>query len=101
MFKDLEVEVENKIQEKLDDEIVKEMQKKMLESISHIVEEQTHYNDRLTAEDIVKEYHIGKNIVYKMFKDKELPAQNFTRPAFVLRGEFEKYFRVRRDYLCN
>ena len=79
-----------------------EFDKAVLERISSWTEKQSHYNDRLTVKDIVKEYKpISENMVYKIFKDKELPVQNYTRPAFVLRGEWEKYFRKRHDYLCN
>lgn len=76
-----------------------EFDKAMINAISNWADKQAHYNDRLKVKDIVKEYHISENMVYKAFKDKNLPVQNWTKPAFVLRGEWDKYFRTRHDYL--
>ncbi len=59
------------------------------------------YNEKMTIRKITEEYGMGYEKVWKMFKDPELPVQSYTKPAFVLRGELEKYFRVRHDYLKN
>lgn len=56
-------------------------------------------DDKLTVQDIVKEFGIGDVTVYEMFKDPELPAQTYTKPMFVLRSELLQYFRKRHDNL--
>lgn len=55
--------------------------------------------DKLTVQDIVKDYEIGQETVYEMFKDPELPVQIYTKPMFVLRGELLRYFSKRHDNL--
>lgn len=57
--------------------------------------------EKMTAQDIIKEYGIGQETVYEMFKDPQLPVQTYSRPNFVLRGELLKYFSERHDYLRN
>ena len=58
-------------------------------------------DEKMTVAKISEEYGIGENLVYKMFKDKDLPVQNYTKPQFVLRSELMKYFSTRHDYLCD
>ena len=64
-----------------------------------IADRLSHSNDKLTVADIVREYQIGEQTVYKIFNDPELPVQSYTKPQFVLRGELNKYFSKRHDYL--
>lgn len=58
-------------------------------------------DDKMTVKKIAEEYKIGEPTVYKMFKDPELPVQDYTQPQFVLRSELLKYFTKRHDNLCD
>lgn len=58
-------------------------------------------DEKMTVAKISEEFGIGENLVYKMFKDENLPVQNYTKPQFVLRSELLKYFATRHDYLCD
>lgn len=54
-------------------------------------------DDKMTAKRIAEEYGMGKNTVYRMFNDPELPVQKVTYPYFVLRSELLKYFSTRHE----
>ena len=55
----------------------------------------------LTVQDVVEEFGIPEPAVYKIFKDKDLAVQQYTKPMFVLRSKLLEYFETRHDYLSN
>ena len=56
-------------------------------------------NELLTIEQVSKEFDIGPNKIRKMFNDKELPVQTYTKPFKVKRIAVVKYMDKRHDYL--
>ncbi len=84
----------------LEKEILKEQQRTN-ELLEKMLNQNKNPNELLTAVQVHKEFHIGINMVQKMFRDPELPVQRYTIPFKVTRRAIEDYINVRHDYLCE
>lgn len=83
------------------EELLKELVQEQKKTNEFLINKESKPVEKLTVQDIVEQYGIAENKVYQMFKDPELAVQDYVRPKFVLKDEFEKYLSVRHDYLSN
>lgn len=74
-------------------------QQRTNELLEKLLNEKKDPYELLTAEQVHKEFDIGINMVMKMFQDKELPVQRYTRPFKVARQAMNEYITKKHDYL--
>ena len=74
-------------------------QQKTNELLEKLLNDKKDPYELLTAEQIHEEFDIGINMVLKMFQDKELAVQRYTRPFKVSRQAISEYITKSHDYL--
>ena len=74
-------------------------QQRTNELLEAIINQKKDPNELLTVEQIHEEFDIGTNMVRKMFNDKTLPVQRYTKPFKVTRQAFCEYLGKAHDYL--
>ena len=80
------------------EELLKE-QRKTNALLEKFISQRKDPYELLTAEQIHQEFNIGLCMVKKMFCDKELPVQRYTRPFKVTRKAIQEYMTTNHDYL--
>lgn len=74
-------------------------QQKTNELLEKLLKENKDPYELLTAEQVHEEFDIGINMVMKMFQDKDLAVQRYTRPFKVARQVINEYITKNHDYL--
>lgn len=82
------------------EELLKE-QKKTNNLLEKLISQNKDPNELLTIEQIREETGIGICILQRMFREKDLAVQRYTKPFKVTRKSFYDFMNTRHDYLCN